>query len=261
MTPRMKKPFRRTLKTERKKAKAKLERFRKNGHPHEEHKVKPDDDLILYYLSKLRKLFASPDYLTDGMRVNSGEKMRRQSTGVKMRRPFNYSMNNDIKEEACNVVNDAIEYGFKNNVIERRGNCFILKNRQNPKLANRQQTPGPTAFDDSLYTRCQCSQCKIVKAADTFTNSEMARTISKNNFNCLQSNNVEPLNTYPSHLRESRTIATLTTNSPNPNPLNKSPRSRSRTNIGPSPLEGQVKKKCNCKKCNALEQKRKPYVK
>ncbi|KAG5884683.1 hypothetical protein JTB14_000380 [Gonioctena quinquepunctata] len=260
MAPRMKKTFRKTLNTERKKAKAKVERFRKNSH--KEHEVKPDyDNLIRYYLSKLGKMFASPVHPTVGMRVNSGEKMRRQSTGVKLRRPSNYSMNNDIKEEVYNVVNAAIEYGFKNNVIERKGNCFILKNRHNPKLANRQQTPGPSAFDDSLYTRCQCSRCEIANAANNFTSSEISRSISTNNWNCLQSNNDESLCTHPSHLRESRTIAALTTNVPNPIPLDESPRTRSRTNTGPSPLKGQVKNKCNCKRCNALEQKRKPFVK
>ncbi|VEN45507.1 unnamed protein product [Callosobruchus maculatus] len=133
--------------------------------------VKPPENyesLILYYLAKLRRLFSSADHPTPGNRENSAAKMRKENNGNTGRQEEPQSINPnrytarhssprprdnlsaELKEQALNIVNAAIEYGYANNVVGRNGNCFYLKGTKSCKGLSLNPVP---------ESRCGCRQC------------------------------------------------------------------------------------------------------
>lgn len=121
--------------------------------------VKPPENyenLLLFYLTKLKNLFSNP-HPARTARENSAVRMRKlhqdhcprsASRGNSLVHPCRYTSSNPpkprehVQSEVYNVVLAALEYGFANNVLEKKGDCFILKNRRH-NLATRQPTPGP----------------------------------------------------------------------------------------------------------------------
>lgn len=133
--------------------------------------VKPPEsyeNLLLFYLTKLKNLFSNP-HPAPTARQNSAVRMgklhhnhhpRRDSRATSLVHPCRYTSSNppkpreDVQSEVYKVVSAALEYGFANNVLEKKGDCFILKNRRH-NLATRQPTPGPRYCERC----CNVHQC------------------------------------------------------------------------------------------------------
>lgn len=157
--------------------------------------VKPPENyenLILHYLTKLKRLFGSTDHSNSRVSEADTNRSTNQRLGNKSRinnnmdltsnrcstrqliaksKPYdameiddNGDMEIVLRNKAFNIVNSAIEYGFANNVLEKRGNYFIMKNTRNSKLANRQPTPGPNVPNKSLFSKCKCHKCRSQKS-------------------------------------------------------------------------------------------------
>lgn len=135
--------------------------------------IKPPENyenLILHYLTKLKRLFGSTDdveatrkskerqgrqhksknYVDLNTTRPSPRKTSKQKLYEVLKTDEN-QMERMIKDKAFNIVNSAIEYGFANKILEKKGNYFILKNRKNLKLAARQPTPGPNISNKSFH--------------------------------------------------------------------------------------------------------------
>lgn len=123
------------------------------------------ENLVLFYLNKLRYLF-SKAHPQPTARENSAlkmDKMQRNDPSSKshklnMMHPCKYTSSNpprpreeDMNSKIYKMVSAAIEYGYANDVLERKGGCFYFKNKR-PSLASRAPTPGPQS------TR-YCSKC------------------------------------------------------------------------------------------------------
>ncbi|KAF7269313.1 hypothetical protein GWI33_017636 [Rhynchophorus ferrugineus] len=101
------------------------------------------DNLLLFYLTKLKRLFSSQ--VSQNCRENSVDSTSRTRSQRVCHRPRTPipppSLNaDDIQSKVYKVVSAAIEYGFANNVLERKGDCFVLKN-QSPYAYIKQPMP------------------------------------------------------------------------------------------------------------------------
>lgn len=231
------------------------------------------ENLILYYLTKLKRLFATPDHPHPGSKENSADKMRREllagnrcsETKSKIEiDPNKYTarrstpkprdvkdIEQDIRDKVYNVVNAAIEYGFANNVLERKGDCFVFKNKRSSKIANRHPTPGPSFAKRSYCSQCNCTQCK---------------NGNRNNEPCQHVRPFSERGVYrKTHIvRRPNTSANISrlpeskTQSMNKGHLNRKNRpSRSKSCIiTRSNLKDRLRKVCNCRRCRLLEQKK-----
>lgn len=181
---------RNTTKTKRvKKGRKKRVRFHKSDNSGKSQiLIKPPENyenLILHYLTKLKRLFGSADEVNDNNRLmkdrqskqnksknyadlNSDQPTTRKLSSKQklydILKSDENQMEKVIKDKAFNIVNSAIEYGFANNILEKKGNYFILKNRKNLKLAARQPTPGPNISNKSFHTGCKCHKCRSQKS-------------------------------------------------------------------------------------------------
>nr|CAI5864727.1 unnamed protein product [Callosobruchus analis] len=128
------------------------------------------------------------------------------------------NLSDELKEQALNIVNAAIEYGYANNVVGRSGNCFYLKGTKSCK---------GLSFNPALGNRCCCRQC-----------------VSR-----MSTNHVEVLKPPPNHngdfVRVTRAMADGSKRNV--------PR-RSSSCIHPvATKSGRVNKVCRCSKCCTLQ--------
>ncbi|KAJ3666484.1 hypothetical protein Zmor_001925 [Zophobas morio] len=114
-------------------------------------------NIVLHYLSKLKGLFQSPriynkdlaNYFTRGSFDNISKPILKKDP----RRVNSYSESeSESKQKAYDIVTAAIQYGCANNIIEKVGNYFLVKNKSEQKVSTRRPTPGPD------YIRC--ASCK-----------------------------------------------------------------------------------------------------
>ncbi|ENN81322.1 hypothetical protein D910_01178 [Dendroctonus ponderosae] len=123
------------------------------------------ENLVLFYLNKLRYLFSNA-HPQPTARENSAlkmDKMQRDDASSNsykpnVMHPCKYTSSNpprpredNMKSKIYKMVSAAIEYGYANDVLEKKGGCFYFKNKR-PGLALRAPTPGPQS------TR-YCSKC------------------------------------------------------------------------------------------------------
>lgn len=141
-------------------------RFRNNtvGKPRQEF-IKPPknyENVILYYLTKLKRLFGSNDQSKTVVGVtNDKGKISNLCPTSKSKCSGNIvtkDLEAALKDKAFTIVNSALEYGFANNVLERRGNYFILKHKKNSRLFNREATPFPS-IPSKRISACKCHIC------------------------------------------------------------------------------------------------------
>lgn len=145
------------------------------------------ENLIRYYFTKLKRLFGSADEVNQSLseidtsrmlktcvrnqcgsiqnlsRMSSSTSARLTNSKPKLSDSMDISNNRDLemlmREKAFNIVSSALEYGFANDILEKRGDYFILKNRRNLKMAIREPTPGPSVFNKALNSVCKCVNC------------------------------------------------------------------------------------------------------
>lgn len=102
------------------------------------------EKLLLFYLNKLKGLFSNTNHPQPGIRENSAiklDKLHREhylrcSEQRTLGPPSKYTSSNpprpresptNLQSEVYRVVTAAIDYGFANNVLEKRGDCFTFK--------------------------------------------------------------------------------------------------------------------------------------
>lgn len=236
------------------------------------------ENLILYYLTKLKRLFSAPDHPHPRSNENSADKMRReQSTEERSSKtkskieidPNKYTarrstpkprggkdVEQDINDKVYNVVNAAIEYGFANDVLERKGDCFIFKNKRTSKIANRHPTPGPSCVKRSYCSQCNCSKCKDVnRNSDTPEPCKHIRPFSEHGIHRQTYYDRRP-NTSAniSRLQGSKTQSLSRAMTKNGRGTS---RSKSCIITTHGNLKDRLRKVCNCRRCRLLEQRRK----
>ncbi|CAH1101301.1 unnamed protein product [Psylliodes chrysocephalus] len=116
---------------------------------------KSNESLILYYLTKLKKLFKSQENKAGRGRssVRIGKPQDGLTTGIAGGLDKSGDIDNrQIQDVMYNVVNEALEYGFRNKILEKRGNCFMLTGTRS--VSRRDPTPGPQGF-----RTCNCRRC------------------------------------------------------------------------------------------------------
>lgn len=264
---------RNSTKTKRvKKGRKKRVRFHKSdGSSKSQATIKPPENyenLILHYLTKLKRLFGSTDDVENNrsskerqgrqnrsknyVELNSTRPTARKLTSkpklYEELRSDENEMERTIKDKAFNIVNSVIEYGFANNILEKKGNYFILKNRKNIKLAARQPTPGPNISNKSFHSTCKCHKCRSQKSIGK---QELLRVRSKTS-DCKR-----PLSagnqTY--RLRSGKTPQPSQSKNSSLSLLS---RSRSRTN---SKMNHAKNVDCRCSGCRTLKLKEKLGIK
>lgn len=249
--------------------------------------VKPPENyenLILYYLTKLKRLFGSTDHAGSTVTEINPNRLGKDSSGKQTKsksnmhyatdtnfirrsssKPKSYEAmeidNDDVKSDmesvirnkAFNIVNSAIEYGFANNVLEKRGNYFIIKKPKNSKIANRQPTPGPNVINKSFNADCKCPKCRSQKSimkqniynVRPKTSQKLCRDFSNNRSESIDKQTYHfrsPKAPLPSHLKQSSTSVM--------------PKRRSRSCTNSKALKDHNRIiDCTCSSCRMLKQK------
>lgn len=235
------------------------------------------ENLILYYLTKLKRLFSAPNHPHPRSNETSAEKMRREQlsekhcSGTKSKiaiDPDKYTarrttpkpredlgaVEDDIKNKVYNVVNAAIEYGFANNVLEKKGDCFVFKNQRTSKIANRQPTPGPKR---SYCSQCNCNKCKNVNRTNTPDPCHNARPLSEHDTHRhLYSDRRPNTSANPSRLHEAKAHS-LSRAMNNIHLSGKGKPSRSKSCIVTrGNHNNRLRKVCSCRRCRHLRRRK-----
>lgn len=226
--------------------------------------AKAPENVILHYLTKLRKLFNNR--LTPGLQPiapakvpknNSPNDENKTSDSHKPKsaptKPWELmdvdspgeETDPQFKEKVFNMVIAALEYGLAHDLLEKKGNCFVLKSKRNAKIANRRPTPGPNITNAS-YIRCNCS-CSNCKLRRDKSPSNQFRSVD-HDMNSRQYMNRPSRSSDRRCIKETHSYHPVTTKQVPSNIHRQSSRCRSATRRSSRSRDG-IKKMCNCPQC------------